>query len=208
MKKKIFFNPSLFLLLAVNVTTIYLALSQNWNLMDILWIYWFQSVVIGFYNFIRIFTLDPKKFEGFRYKNQLKKPTRLTLRFLALFFAFHYGSFHLGYAVSLLLTSLMGPLSLFPVKFSLNPSYILISSLFFFANHSFSFFYNNSKEKDRKYTLTRLMFFPYLRILPMQIIIPLGFLTGPVDIPNKILFFLTLKTLADLGMHAVEHKKC
>ncbi len=49
-----------------------------------------------------------------------------------------------------------------------------------------------------------LHFFPYLRIIPMQLtILPGGALGGHG--PASLLFFLLLKTAADVAMHMLEH---
>ena len=48
-----------------------------------------------------------------------------------------------------------------------------------------------------------MMFFPYIRIIPMHVFIVLGaFFAGP---SGGLVFFLVLKTLADEAMHAIEH---
>ena len=48
--------PLLFLIL-VNAATIVLALAENWDLGVLLFVYWFQSVIIGLFTAIRILTL-------------------------------------------------------------------------------------------------------------------------------------------------------
>jgi len=45
------------------------------------------------------------------------------------------------------------------------------------------------------------MFFPYARIIPMHLTIIFGMLLGK----GAIVLFLTLKTLADMIMHVLEH---
>jgi len=48
------------------------------------------------------------------------------------------------------------------------------------------------------------MFFPYARIIPMNLVILLG---GPIaaDDPVALVLLLMLKTGADVAMHVIEH---
>ena len=48
------------------------------------------------------------------------------------------------------------------------------------------------------------MFFPYLRILPMHLTIIVGGAIGSAG-TGALLFFLVLKTIADVIMHRIEH---
>jgi hypothetical protein len=57
-------DPSLLFLLTSNVITIFLAIKENWNLSTIMLVYWFQSVIIGFFNFIRILQLEEFSTKG------------------------------------------------------------------------------------------------------------------------------------------------
>ena len=47
------------------------------------------------------------------------------------------------------------------------------------------------------------MFFPYARILPLHLTILAGFFIA--GSPIGVAFFLVVKTVADLIMHAIEH---
>ncbi|MFO1426872.1 MAG: DUF6498-containing protein [Steroidobacteraceae bacterium] len=50
-----------------------------------------------------------------------------------------------------------------------------------------------------------LMLMPYLRIVPMHLVILFGAARGGG--PGMMLLFTALKTLADLGMHRFEHRR-
>lgn len=88
-------------LLLSNLVTIVLAVYQQWDVYVLMWIYWGQSVIIGYFNVRRI--MDLKKFSttGFKINNRSVKPTPETQRKTAVFFALHYGFFHFGYLVFL-----------------------------------------------------------------------------------------------------------
>ena len=94
---------SLLFLLFSNILTIFFAITENWNLSTIMWIYWFQSIIIGFFNFIRILQLKEFSTEGFRINGRPAQPTQGTKIFTAFFFLFHFGFFHFSY-LNILLT--------------------------------------------------------------------------------------------------------
>lgn len=126
------------------------------------------------------------------------EPTRKTKFQTAWFFAFHYGFFHLVYAIFLILV-FIAPKSSGPISLSL----ILGSAAIFFANHLFSFFYNRNRDTGEE-NIGQIMFLPYARILPMHLMIIFGiFLKGAVG----LIIFIFMKTTADLIMHIFEHKK-
>src|SRR3990167_815468 len=96
-KRNLLTDPSLWLLLFSNLVTIFFATKEGWNLSTIMWMYWFQSITIGFFNFVRILQLQEFTTEGFSINGQPAQPTRGTKIFTAFFFLFHYGFFHVAY---------------------------------------------------------------------------------------------------------------
>lgn len=161
-----------------------------------MWIYWFQSVTIGLINFVRILQLKDFSTEGFKVNGQPVEPTPETRNSTAFFFLFHYGFFHFGYLIFLLTFTageVFGGIPT-PVEFQ----YIFLTSILFFFNHLFSYFYNRSRD-TQKQKIGALMGYPYARIIPMHFTIMFGFFG--VALP----LFLILKTFADCIMHIVEH---
>lgn len=193
MKRSIFSDPSLWLLIASNLVVIFFAIKDGWNISTMVWIYWFQSIIIGFFNFIRILKLKEFSTQGFTLSGFHVKETPGTKIFTAFYFAFHYGFFHfiyLGFLLSGAFVSLP-PLMEF--------RYILLTTALFFLNHLFSYFYNRSRD-TKKQNIGTIMFYPYARIIPMHLTIIFGSFLG-----GSLLLFLSLKTLADGVMHFVEH---
>jgi hypothetical protein len=187
---------SLLSLLGANLFALVLALVEGWALGTLMWIYWAQSVIIGLFNFFRILSLDRFSTEGLRMNGRLVKPTRGTQLQVAFFFLFHYGFFHVIYAVFLA--------SSLTVRGSEGTLLALCIGVFF-VNHLFSFGYNLRELRAGKPNLGYLLFFPYARILPLHLTIVFGLMLagGPLG----LLVFLGLKTVADLIMHAVEHSR-
>ena len=198
----LFYDRSLWLLLASNTVTILVAVLQNWDLLAVMWVYWFQSVVIGSFNFLRIRQLREFSTEGFRINRRSVEPTPETKSRVARFFLLHYGFFHLLYFMFLLVFSGTGMFSSGgenPLT-SADLKYIIPVALLFLGNHLYSYFYNRPRDTGRP-NIGTLMFYPYARIIPMHLTIVLGFF-----ISSPLLFFLLLKTLADAIMHVVEHR--
>ena len=194
-----FTDSSTLFLLASNIITIILAVVQHWSLITILWIYWCQSVIIGVFNFVKILGLKDFSTENVKINERPVSPTTGTKLFMAFFFAFHYGLFHLAYMIFLLTFSLAQSIS-YGVLTGIGS--IVLAAGIFFVTHLFSYFYNRKRD-TKKQNIGSVMAFPYLRIIPMHLTIIIGSLLGPAALP----FFLVLKTIADLAMHVIEHRR-
>jgi len=196
--RKSFINdPSLWILLFSNLATIFFATKEGWNLSTIMWVYWFQSITIGFFNFIRILQLREFSTEGVEINEQPIQSTQNTKNFIAFFFLFHYGLFHAAYLIFLLTG--VAAASDGRGAGHIEWNYILLPALFFFISHFFSYFYNKPRD-TKKQNISSLMFYPYARVIPMHFTIILG-----SSIVGALPFFLALKTFADCIMHIIEH---
>lgn len=190
-------------LILSNLLTIVLAVAFSWSIIIILWSYWLQSVIIGFFNFIKILTLKDFSTEGFKSNGRSVSPTTATKISTALFFAFHYGFFHLVYALFLLTFSFVSQ-SFALIDFG----FVFLAGIIFFFNHLFSFLYFKNKPQ-KKQNIGSVMFFPYIRIVPMHLTIIFGgmFLFSGSGSVFVLIFFLILKSIADIIMHTIEHKE-
>ncbi len=188
---------SLWALLFFNLITIYYAVTENWSLSEIMLIYWFQSITIGFFNIIRILQLKKFSTEGFKINGRQPDPTPATKVTVALFFLLHYGIFHLGYLV-FIMSGTQGGAEAGNLN-NLQWGSIAFGGLIFFINHLVSFYFNRVKD-TKILNIGSLMFYPYARIIPMHLTVVLGAAFG-----NALVGFLLLKTLADVIMHRVEH---
>ena len=180
-------------LLFSNLFTIAIALLEHWNLRTVLFIYWGQNIIIGFFNVLRLLNINK-----FNARDNLPPALPLAVRCIpAGFFALHYGLFHFVY------------LQFIGLADARDWKWVWVSLIIFFLHHLYSFRHNFPKEVDA-WNFARLMSFPYIRIVPMHIIIIFGgFLT--LLLRNEfadrlvLIFFLLLKTNADLKMHQAEH---
>ena len=189
---------SLWVLILGNITSIAMAVHQQWDMMMILWVYWAQSVTIGVVNVIRISNLKDFSTKNLRMNNQAVPETPKAKKQVASFFALHYGLFHLGYLVFLWQEQ---PL----LNLEEKDIFILMMLIFsFIGAHGFSYRHNIDRDfKDQKPNLGTLMFYPYLRIIPMHLAIIFGMFSGTT---MGLIIFMALKTLADGGMHIIEHR--
>ena len=189
-------DRSVVVLLLSNLLTIALAVYQHWDIYVVMWVYWGQSVIIGYFNFRRIMDLKRFSTAGFMINDQPVKPTPQTQRQTAVFFALHYGIFHLVYLGFLGAdANVAGGFPLFNV---------LVCIGVFYLNHWFSYRYNREQEQDRVPNIGNIMFFPYIRIIPMHLMIIAGF-TFLGSSTRTLIIFLLMKTAADVAMHVIGH---
>lgn len=196
-------DPSTLALLVSNVVVIAFAVEQQWSLITLLWIYWAQSVIIGVFNVFKILDLTHFSTNGFYVNDKPVAPTEETKRQTALFFAIHYGIFHLVYFFFLVAFTFIGfwQVSAYSTV-AASVLFILASIALFFANHLYSFLHNREQERGRIRNIGSVMFSPYARIIPMQLTLILGvFLVDQV----ALILFLALKTVADVITHVAEH---
>lgn len=193
-----------------NVLVIFFAIIDNLSALDVLWIYWFQSVIIGLFNFVKILTLKDFSTEGFRQGNKQVLPTKGAKLSTAIFFLFHYGFFHFVYA------TFLGGFSNFLTVTSTESgnSYLFYAAATFFVSYLIEFINSRNDESDELPNLGYLMFAPYVRIIPMHLTIIFG---GFISVAGSILsantnlaiivLFTGIKTFVDLITHSANLSK-
>jgi hypothetical protein len=186
-------------LIVANVAALALALWFQWPLALLLWPYWVQSLVIGWFSRKRILALQDFSTEGFKINDVTVAPTRAVKASTANFFALHYGFFHLVYFVFLL----QGVAALTPIDWL----GLAAAAVGFIVNHQASYRHNIEADARGKPNIGTLMFLPYLRIVPMHLtILAGGALAGAQVSVWGLLVFGCLKTAADVAMHVIEHR--
>jgi len=200
-------NLSFQSLVITNLLVMFLAIFQSWNIFDLIIVYWFQSVIIGIFNFFRILGLENYSVKGFT-ENGVQPPANKATKIrMAIFFTFHYGIFHFVYLGFIMSFMFSGSL-LFNGQFS----YIFLGIVLFFINHLISYRQNIAELKSGL-NIGAVMFRPYTRIMPMHLfIIFFGFLLSSKNFTYSqnmfaLIIFLLLKTGADIMMHLIEHRK-
>jgi len=195
-------DPSLWILFVTNIVTIYVASMQGWNLLELMWTYWFQSITIGFFNFLRILSLKKYSTEGMKLNGKQPVAGGDTKRAAAFFFLVHFGFFHFVYLGFLGAFTKMGGVVVGMDEISgfalPNFNTVLLPAVMFFISHAFSYVYNRPRDTEKQ-NLGALMFYPYARILPMHLTVIL------IPFFSSVTFFLGLKVFADAVMHTIEH---
>ena len=190
-------DAALYGILVGNAVTLAGALFEHWPALPVLWVYWGQSVMIGVVNVIRIMCLKEFSTEGFTSGDKPVPETSQGKRSTAGFFAVHYGFFHLIYALFLSSGMLGGQMS------GWMPATVLLNVAIFGAVYGFPLWKTHGHDlRSKRPNLGALMFYPYLRILPMHLTIILGSTFPQGALP----LFILLKTGSDVALHIVERK--
>jgi hypothetical protein len=208
-------NFPLISLIAANIVTIVLAILGNWDLATVMFIYWAQSIIIGFFTVIFLLSAGTAALEADLSKPILERGgTRVSTRYvhfykllLAGFFCLHYGLFHWAYYSFIVDSGIFGS-----VNFS-DPG-IWFSCGLFFANHLYSFLaFRNTGPKGAMY-VSEQFFAPYRRIIPMHLTIIFGSIIvlvlqvfGIASTLPVLILFLLLKTITDITSHIDKHNR-
>ncbi len=194
----------------MNVIVIVVALVSGEGLVMMMWPYWIQSVVIGYYNVRRLQKLQRFSTDGLKINGREVDPTPSTRRQTWVFFTLHFGLFHFVYMMFLLAFSsgvMAGSGIAAPASaggdFDWSPFWYAATAIGFLVSHGQS--HREHVDADLKGTpnIGTLMFVPYIRIIPMHITIIVGAVLGD---GLGLLLFGSLKTVADVVMHKVEHR--
>ncbi|MEK9173094.1 MAG: DUF6498-containing protein [Patescibacteria group bacterium] len=217
-------STSAIALIIANFAPLFGVLFLGWDLFLILFLYWAESAVIGFFNVVKMLTLantlklNQENHEGAALQNARKIPFFILKIFLVGFFIFHYGVFMLVHLVFILvLFSQWSPFSIlsgqaggFEATLPNLIFQILYPVLFLFVSHGISYYLNFRKRGEYLIAnLPALFGEPYQRIIVMHLVIILSgfaitFVGGGV-IPLVIM--VILKTVFDLRAHHKERLK-
>jgi hypothetical protein len=190
-------DQSLLTLIASNFLILLFAVFDNWSIAPILFIFWFESVVIGVFTFFRLLFFD----HGVDFK-----VSDLVKNFTAFFFIFHYGMFHFVYLIFIIAFAFVfSGFSNDGVLFFFNPLF-LISLIIIICNKAFSEIYNAG---DYVKSFNQTMIEPYARIIPMHLTLIFGSFVmiifgSPIFM---LILFLILKTGLDISGHKSKHSR-
>ena len=215
-------KPSFVVLTLANLIPIAGVLWLDWAVVDILLLYWTESVIIGVINVLRMISSESNNLiagllpaakeqlmtAAFE-KSNIQLPMTAIKSFVIPFFILHYGMFcfgHLAFVVSLFGNSATsnGIASSIP---ALSNSSFWIAAGAIAVSHLFSFYANFIGKCEYKRTgLGTLMHRPYGRIVVMHVSIIFGaglviWLGNPLPV---LLVLVVAKTVLDLRLHKKE----
>jgi len=208
---------SAYVLLAGNALAIVLAVFFALDPAEVIWAYWLESIIVGLFTAMTFLAIALRSFGG-------SSIEALFPLGAGAFFTLHYGGFHLGYLIFLLVLPWFNIADL---------DYLAIAGIggVFMLSHGFSFVANilgrPSELENTMENLNRIMNAPYSRIIPMHMTI---ILSGVLMIPLTpllmlaetdpmfrsaewvmkflvLLLFMAIKTIADLYGHLERHQK-
>jgi hypothetical protein len=188
-------NASVRNLLLSNAATLAAALAFDWNLGWLLWPYWIQSVIIGWYARRRMLALAQFSTEGFTSNGRRVPEDDTGKRSTANFFALHYGFFHLGYLLFLAKEHPVADLRAAAVLAACGVSFVLSQRETYRVQHA--------ADLRGRPNLGALMATPYLRVVPMHLAIILG--AGATG-GTALWLFCGLKTASDLLLDRIDRR--
>ena len=191
MLQRISKDPGFWFLVLMNSYLIYYYLQQPGEFNTIIWIYWMQSVLIGLFNFVDLMTIKNPDETSMKMNNQ--PVTKSNMGCAAWFFLFHFGFFHFVYAIFLLTSNLKGA----------NGKIILITTGIFLAESTIQLIRKKRIPETEKVNVGKMFMTPYLRIVPMHLVILLPSFLGI----TASIIFLVLKMIADIGMYLLTTQK-
>lgn len=179
-----------------NALTLVAAIVLGWSPAWLLWPYWIQSVVIGWYARKRMLNLDRFSTQGFTSGGKPVPEDDSGKRSTASFFAFHYGFFHVGYLVFLLDSHWVDGLWNWLALLACGVSFVLSQRATYAVQHA--------ADLRGVPSLGALMFTPYLRVLPMHLGIIFG--AGIGDGTWLLVLFTVLKTGSDIALDTIDRR--
>lgn len=185
----------LILLIIANLVPLFGVIFLGWNIFQILFLYWLETAIIGFFNIFKII-----KVEGFLNISSITS------------FLIHYGVFMLGHLVFIVafFTSEIFSDPTLPSITILSVESILIPFAVLCISHGLSFFLNFIQKKEyKKVTAEEQKQAPYSRVVIMHATVIFGgWLIGIFGNPIfGLVVLVALKITIDTVTHTKEHNK-
>jgi len=205
--KNILSDRELWFVLVFNMVLAVGYMTGYFSMDTLVWIYYFQSILIGIGNTVRMSLLKDYSTANFQVNGESVEPNAATKRFSALFFLFHYGFFHLVYFIFLAVSS-------FDNGSKLDFRLVLINVILIAGNTLVSTWSNVLQDRINKPAISTMFFTPYLRVFPMHLFIMIGFTMKTetviagfiINQSNLFWVFLLLKIVSDSLMHIIIQK--
>ena len=191
-----FKDPSFWLLIGINTALVYQYYQHPEAFTTLIWLYWSQSIVMGFFTFLDILTapkLTPEEFaavvaESVKNEENRKLVKQVTKISSAFGFLFFFGVLHLFYLIFIATMKRSGPFDWNMYK------YFLCA---FVAGQALTFIQHKIQQRKSRPNLGPSTLIPFVRLLPLHltIILPTFLKVGDMG------FFLIVRSVADIVMY-------
>ncbi len=185
-------------LILVNLIPVYGVYILKWSLFSVMFLYWAESSVIGFFNILKMARAEGTGKSNFQINDA---PADRYSRFgLISFFTLHYGIFmmvHFGFVVSI-----FGPSDMTPWQ-------IAFAFLLLFVSHGISYIANFLGSQEYLHVSpAQQMSKPYSRIILLHVTILFGGFMAKLSGAKEgaIILMIFFKIVIDLILHVNEHK--
>jgi Family of unknown function (DUF6498) len=193
-------------LIIVNTIPLFGVLFFGWSLFAIMFLYWIENGIIGFFNVFKIALARAPGPSRFTINGRPVSPSNKELRIV--FFILHYGVFWTVHGVFVFVFfGLNSPSGLFS---GVGLRGVAIAAAALFLSHGVSFLVNFlGKEEYLTVSPDQQMTEPYSRVVVLHVtILAGGFFADSLGAPLVALILLVLlKTVIDLLAHLREHRK-
>lgn len=197
--------PSAVVLIVANFVPIYGVAYLGWEVFPVILLFWFENVVIGFYNALKMAFASPGDIA--RWLGKL---------FMIPFFSVHYGLFCFVHGIFVVVLfgrgtveSLDNPgVGMFVG--ALTAAGVTWAALALFVSHGFSFAWNYvGKGEYRRAGLEELMTQPYARVVVLHLVLlTSAFLVMTLGLPAiGLVLLVLLKIGVDLNAHLKERAR-
>jgi len=194
-------NDSTFYLVLSNLIPLFGVLFFAWSIFSVIFIYWCENIVVGFYNILRMWKAEKPVVAADKVKINGRAFTGTPSRFLILFFMVHFGIFTFVHGVFVFTLFFDGVI---------NVMGILLSVLGLFISHGISYQQNFiGREEYKKISRIEQMFKPYSRIVVLQLVIIFsGFFVMSLGLDiGAIILLVLIKIVVDVLKHKQEHRR-
>lgn len=196
-------TPSALALVVANLLPLYLVITGQWSLAQILLLFWLENVIIGLLNIVKLLTCTDGGWWGL--------PKKL---FTSAFFTFHYGMFTLGHGMMIINLfaeqQLPGGVDFSPVivPFTIQHFELWWAGLALFVSHLVSLISNYYMGGEyQRLTTGELMAKPYARVVILHVTVLIGgIIAQALGQPLvALLVLVVLKIVVDVLAHQREH---
>jgi len=195
---KAFKDPSFWLLTGINAALVHQYYQHPEAFTTLIWLYWSQSIVMGFFTFLDILTapkITADEFAAIVAETGIKEENRSFVKQVtkigtAFGFLFFFSVLHLFYLVFIATMKKSGPFDWNMFK------YFLFA---FVAGQVLTFIQHKIQQRKSRPNLGPSTLIPFMRVLPLHltIILPTFLKVGDMG------FFLIVRSIADIIMYIV-----